>query len=405
PSDGREAVPPILEQTPRTNLEEPHSCLTRTGRGALPCNRRTIRRSPLPKKQRTTGQPSIPGKGKRNRQLSLRHLFTVLILWTISFRDFSRADEPVISAEADRKLHWPDHSSPSRTELGITGGFCGGEAWYEIGGTIEGWRWSSKLTFPLDVTIVGACFGHWWYEPSGLPRWGIEVMALASVDNPRGLMTDTDCYPKSTIIGYTESRTRLEAWSLDACTSKSIRHFEAGRAGEGSLFLEAGMIWENFSYRVMGLRGFYRFPLPEGPVWLSEDEEVLHYRLDCGTMYAGLAARWRVARFWSLAGEVAAGGVYLRDEDHHLLREKLTRGWATGTAIRMGLAATFEPAGWQDMKRAGWFLTGTVETFAATGSGIQEQRFLDDSEPDAIRVGAEIGLQKTRMALAVGYCF
>ena len=289
-----------------------------------------------------------------------------------------------------------------RWEAAVIASSQSGEAWYEIGGRIGGERWSSRLLFPLDGTQLGLRAGHTWRKRNGTPDFSMELTALRNVEHPDRPMTDTDKYPGSVIIGYTESRVKLQAWSLDVRISKHLQH----SAPVPSLCwaLIAGCQWQDLSYRAMGLRGFYREPLPEEEVFLHDDELVLTYRLDCATVYAGVAGRWRMAAPLAFAGELAAGVARVEDDDHHVLREKVCRGTADGLSVRARLAVSYEPE-WSRKHALGWFLEAEAEFSAVRASGTQEQWLSEEDLPARLTVPEDLQITQRQIGLGIGCRF
>ncbi|MGQ9661467.1 MAG: hypothetical protein ACUVWX_03905 [Kiritimatiellia bacterium] len=277
-----------------------------------------------------------------------------------------------------------------------------GEALYEIGGHMHGERWSSKLCFPLDGTVAGFSASHTWRRSDGTADFAVELTALHNVEHPQRSMTDTDKYPSPVIIGYTESKAELEGWGLDFRFVKHIQH--SPRVRDLILAVVAGYQWQDLSYNIMGLRGFYREPLPEEQVFLRDDELVLTYRLICNAVYAGVAGRWWVAAPLVLDGEVAVGVAYLADHDHHILREKVCRGTAGGVSMQARLALSYEPV-WARTKSRAWFFRAEAECGAVRASGTQEQLMSESFYPLQVNVPEDIQVTQRQFDIGVGCRF
>jgi outer membrane protease len=241
----------------------------------------------------------------------------------------------------------------------------------------------SELEFPLDVFMLTGNVGLEGKLKGG-KHWGVKLAVSKNINHPGGYMKDSDwiSIPKDNInakFSYTESDAQLNA--LLICLEG---HLGLVRKARLNIDLVGGYEYQNFSFEILGIRGWQGFNLSERIYFDAyQDTNVLDYDITYKIPYLGTAIRYQAIPQLNWEALLAVSPhTQVRDHDDHLLRFKTAdsecSGWAlkVGTDIRWNLFGTPTSSNWS-------FTFGFYYTQISTkGSQAQTWYGDDPASPD-----------------------
>ena len=220
-------------------------------------------------------------------------------------------------------------------DFSIATGYLKGDSTYRIGGLVDGADGSqsnfhfpiSELMFPLDAVMLKTEF-----EVSFSDRWRLSLNAQTNITENTGKMEDSDWLSPGRLDIYSESDTEMRALLFDG----KLRYtFYRGYYAESSanslnggsdlLFsYSAGLGYkhQNFDFEVSNLDQWY----PSSPSTPHDRVSglVLTYEVEYWIPYLELAMDINKSDKFSFElGFAYAPIINVKDEDHHLLRNKV----------------------------------------------------------------------------------
>jgi outer membrane protease len=286
-------------------------------------------------------------------------------------------------------------------EIGVPVEYIGGHTTYEISGSDASSSVRSELQFPVQGVLAGLRARLALPRVAGDPLWAFEVSAQHTLTEDTGTMKDSDWIDGSaelTEVGsahpgkdiYSTSKAFLRALVLEARASGRF-DLTLGAGGPAlRLAPLAGVLYQSFSYVVVDVNqvGYGPWAAYSGSI----GGRVLTYDVAWRALYAGARAELQRGEL-SCALEAwyspFANGT---DEDNHLLRSKLSKTDANGSAWQA--RAELRYALYRE-----WALSlhGSVVGFSA--SGTQTQSFY--AGPDA-GTGGTIPAKLTSLRWSLG---
>ncbi len=269
-------------------------------------------------------------------------------------------------AQDSSQKTWPGNNINLSVDLGT--GVMRGHTTYQIGGDVkyaDGARDNlhfpiSELKFPLDVYMASLSASAEFKE-----RWKLIINAKKNITDAAGTMEDSDwgywhdgadlphdpgstcdpdrCYPDSLDI-YSESDAELEALIVDV--DFRYRFFnKAFSKTRLSFFAGAGHIYEKFSYEVSDVDQWYPSYQDYFGVDLGHDEvsgKVLTYDIKYFIPYIKAGTTFAVMDRLGIEGSFAFSPyLIIKDEDNHILRDKISEGELEGYAIMFSLEGRY----------------------------------------------------------------
>lgn len=311
----------------------------------------------------------------------------------------------------------PAAADDSHFDLRLGLGLLGGDSTYTIGGEISDNQGNhgylrdpiSELKWPLDVVLVSlggrAEFG----------RFSVRGEVAKNATSDAGDMEDSDWgvyydlsdgnsffSPTSKDI-YSTSSTDLDALIVDA-----RGRYAVWRGSWFSTAVGLGVRYQKFSivasdldqysptFKAYGLDGFF----PSDPFAAVVQGPVLDYEVTYTIPFAELSGRFQFGSLLSL--EAALGYsplVTAKDRDDHLLRDKLSEGSGSGSAVLFALELRLQ------LSRH-WFAAAGASGLFIDTSGTQEQRFYAGEDAGyALTIEQTITSSQARGSLEVGFSF
>jgi outer membrane protease len=255
----------------------------------------------------------------------------------------------------------------------------------ELGSDLKG---DSELEFPLDVFLVGGRVGLKGKLKSGEP-WSISLKASKNVNDPSGIMKDSDWlalpqYNFSTKFSYTESDAELGALLL--CVEGRLGIV---RKSSFSVELLGGYEYQDFSFEILGVRGWQGFDVSERVYFDTlQGTNVLDYDVAYHIPYAGVAASARFSPRADLRAQAAISPrASASDHDDHLLRFFTADSECTGWALKAGAELGWTILG--DAAQSNWSLGFGLGYTKISTKGTQEQTHYGDepATPDEDETG------------------
>lgn len=278
--------------------------------------------------------------------------------------------------------------------------YIGGHTTYEISGRDASSSVRSELQFPIQGVLAGLRARFSPPRSPGGPLWAIEGSAQHTLTEATGTMKDSDWIDGAaelTEVGsahagrdiYSTSKAFLRALVVEARGSVTYDLIH-----EGALTLRlaplAGVLYQSFSYVVVDVN-----QVGYGP-WAGYSATIggrgLTYDVAWRAPYVGVRAELQQG---DLAG--ALEGWYsplanAKDEDDHLLRSKLSKTDADGSAWQARAELRYAVS-----RSTALAVQGAVLGFSATGT--QTQSFY--AGPDA-GAGGTIGAKLTSLRWTLG---
>jgi outer membrane protease len=214
---------------------------------------------------------------------------------------------------------------------------------YQIGGDVT---WSdgstdrvhfplSELDFPLDVyaASIGA-------ELAFLKKWSVGLTYKTNITDDAGEMKDSDWGVFSSNTNrldiYSESDAELDANVVDL---NGRYMFFQNRSGCVKLYAGIGYQYQNFDY--IASNAVQWSPSIPSLGYVYFPGKVLTYEVTYHIFYGEVAAVYAINQF-TIEASLGLGGVTGEDEDHHLLRGKVSKGEFDGAAGMFSLKANYD---------------------------------------------------------------
>jgi outer membrane protease len=205
----------------------------------------------------------------------------------------------------------------------------------EIGSDVKS---DSELEFPLDMFLLSGSVELEGTLKSGEP-WGVKLATSKNINHPNGYMKDSDWitvpgYNFNTQFSYTESDAQLNA--LLICLEG---HLGLVRKVNLAVDLLGGYEYQDFSFEILGVRGWQGFNLSERVYFDAyPDTTVLDYDITYHIPYLGAFASFQVSPRVNLeARGIISPRARATDHDDHLLRLKTADSKCNGWALKGGV--------------------------------------------------------------------
>jgi outer membrane protease len=260
-----------------------------------------------------------------------------------------------------------DQGSMVDLDVGLEG--WGGDLTYRIGGMIVFPDGSteythfplSELEFPLEVLLLS---GQASAEIEGL--WRASIRGAVSLDSDAGTVYNSDwgVWSQSGELDiFSESSADLDVWEVEAWLGMVV-----ARGAYGLLSLGAGYLYQSFDYTMSDLDQWTFLSWGE----VSSDRvsgRVATYEATVEMPYVGV--EWNWAPDPLLQFDLRAGFspyTQVEDEDHHLLRSKVSRADDEGIGFLMQADARYPFT-------QGWYAEASVRFvwFEVDGDQVQYQ--------------------------------
>ncbi len=254
----------------------------------------------------------------------------------------------------------------------------------------------SQLEYPLDVAMGGVTFR---LAPTVDPSlWSVEAGIYTSLNNPGGVMKDSDW---DGISGYYD----LTKWSYTESSVDTMKLFrfdiQATRRilspGKLRVALLAGFRYQKIEQKLFGVEGWQidfdttsmTFDEPVS-FNLYQNQNVLYYEIELMMPQIGLLLTADLSPKLNAGLKTVLAPVWFDDVDDHVLRDKLSTADGNGIGFIGALNARYDlPASGQFFKP---FLDFFVEYMTLSASGDQVQEWYgDDPISEADDTGTSIG--------------
>ena len=208
----------------------------------------------------------------------------------------------------------------------------------------------SELDWPLDFLtggvsafLEGECFKE--------SRWSVEVSFLTNLSDPGGTMDDSDWLtaasagiPRTKFI-YTESSVEAQTFLGEIGARLTLYHWLFNRSSL-DLDLLLGYRHEYYEFDAYGGNGWY-LDDHMNKVWVevSESIHVVHYTTNHMLPYAGFSFRSRAFERLLIDTGIRIFGVFSRDRDDHVVRNKELNGNAKGIGVGLNVAPRWQLIG------------------------------------------------------------
>ena len=306
-----------------------------------------------------------------------------------------------------------------KIDVNLGTGMLRGDTTYQIGGTVTGPYYGteelhfpiSELAFPLNVYMVSA-EGYIEFAE----RLQVAARVNKNITNDAGKMEDSDWglwhigtelphmppgyYCRSTYCTsdsldvFSESDSDLKALIMDINLS-----YKFYKQLNWSLMAGLGYIYQNFDYEVSNLDQWYPSYYDYFEVDLGHDYEsgkVGTYEVTYSIPYIELGAQ---LTFLDSLGVEASFGyapvVNVEDEDHHLLRDKVSKGEGDGTGSFVSVEGRYAFG-------ENWFVTLEADYTKIETEG-KTKSFFDGRYDHTI--DEKIESEQTSVTLSIGYGF
>ncbi|MBL7114154.1 MAG: omptin family outer membrane protease [Kiritimatiellae bacterium] len=262
-------------------------------------------------------------------------------------------------------LRSTDEGSMMDFDVGLEG--WGGDLTYRIGGAVvfpDGSTESvpfplSELEFPVEVLLVS---GQASTEIEGL--WRASVRGAVSLSDDAGTMYNSDwgvLTQSGELDIFSESSAELDVWEVEAWLGVVV-----ARGSYGVLALGAGYLYQSFDYVMSDLDQWY--PASSGRIPPDRvSGTVATYEATVDMPYVGVEWSWIVdplLRFDLRAG--FSPYTQVEDEDHHLLRSKVSLSEDDGTGFLVQASARYPFT-------HGWYANASVRYVGIDVDGDQVQ--------------------------------
>lgn len=280
----------------------------------------------------------------------------------------------VIPATARAAADAPPGARPAaptlRLELRPELGVSGGTETYELSARNIGFAVGSKLTYPVDVPLVGG---------RATASYGAFAVALSfhtGLGQPSGKMIDSD-YVGTTEFSHTESRVTAKLWSAELAGRVRVAELAAA-PGVLPLSLVLGFRHGSNVWDVHGASGWQGLT-QRVSVSIPDSVHALHYTSRYEIAFFGARLDGHLGESVSVSSEARLLSAWSQHEDDHLLRRK--RGTASVHAF-----------GWSLSGEIAWTVAGPLflgafgEVQMLSGSDLLKQRFYadDPGTPDSV---------------------
>jgi outer membrane protease len=251
-------------------------------------------------------------------------------------------------------------ASPLTWKLGIEGGYLAGEASYHITVPTASSLLESRLVWPLDSSLVG--IGG---EAGRDGRWAVGFSVRTNASSAGGAMEDSDWIDRVKFIFSTSdvSSGDFSALLVSLQAARRLAAFDWGHVSA-----EGGYDYRYFDLTASDLDQFSPLGIAEFAAVVPGP--VVTYKTFFSIPHAGVALTWAPEGRLSVTGRVHLGYAFVRDEDDHLLRFKLSKGETDGLAFLSGLEGTYA------LTRR-FSISSGVEYLSLRTDGTQNQVFYD----------------------------
>jgi len=241
----------------------------------------------------------------------------------------------------------------------------------------------SELEWPLDFLVggvsaflEGTCFNG--------RRCSLEVSFLTNLQDPGGTMDDSDWlsskaagFPR-TKISFTESAVKARTYQGEIGGRLTIYHWEFQRSSM-DLDLLLGYRHEYYELDAYGAKGWF-LDSSMNRVWgeISESVHGIHYTTHHMLPYAGFSFRSRSFENLVVDTGIRVFGVFSRDHDDHVLRNKDMNGNAMGIGVGLNAAPKWRLIGDSKGSFCLWLGTSLFLEYLHSLSGTLEQAYYAD---------------------------
>ncbi len=252
----------------------------------------------------------------------------------------------------------------------------------------------SLLEFPMDVIFVGASL---LLEPvQDKTLWSVEVGVYTSVNDPGGVVTDSDWDSATSLWdmtkwSYTESDATMSSLRLNIEVTRRL-------LTEGKLRISAlaGLRYQKIEHDIYGYDGWYRLLDTISYVYSSETYVqsgsglVGHYEVTYKQPQIGLLTTAELSPDMTLKLKTAFTPVWFDDYDDHILRMKESTADGDGTGFEASLRARVKFSSFQAPLRPYLDIFADYMTLNATGYQTQTWYGDDGATPDFDDTGQSV---------------
>ena len=292
----------------------------------------------------------------------------------------------------------PSYAAEFEISAGV--GMLNGYTTYRIGypvhwvnfGTDEGYFPFSELKFPLDV-YMGSVEGSIGFAE----KWKVSLGVKKNITDDAGDMEDSDWITESDpgrLDVFSTSDTELDALIWDAKIGCEIL-----KSSNWSLIVGVGYLRQNFDFDIMLKRQYSPSGLP-GYDYVGDGSVALKYEITYNIPYIEVGTKYDSKKKFSIEASLAYSPIVtVKDEDQHLLRNKVNKGDLDGDAF------LFSVEGRYDIFK-NWFLTLGIDYLKIeTDKGDMVATFEGADSIYNHTVTEEVESKQTSLMFRVGYAF
>jgi outer membrane protease len=232
---------------------------------------------------------------------------------------------------------------PFSFDIAIGTEVMAGDTTYSIGGNIINADGSfdsvhfpvSELEWPLDIWLARVDAGVTFAS-----SWRINGTLKMDISDPDDHMLDSDWLTLSN-PGKLDVFSETNISDFDALIWDIDVEWSFYQTDLWSLYTGVGYMYQNFEYEGQLIRQYSPSGLL-GYDYAGNGEVGITYEMTYDMFYLLIGGEFQVTPQFSLSGSFAFSPFTSgEDEDHHLLREKVSYGDMDGTAVMFDLAATY----------------------------------------------------------------
>jgi len=218
-----------------------------------------------------------------------------------------------------------------------------GDTTYSIGGNIvyaDGEAETvmfpvSELEWPLDIWLARLDAGF-----TITPSWRINGTLKMDISDPDDHMLDSDWLTPSN-PGQLDIFSETNISDFDALIWDIDVEWSFYQTDQWSLYTGVGYLYQNFEYEGQAISQYSPSGLL-GYDYTGNGEVGITYEMTYDMFYLLVGSDFQVTPQFALSGSFAFSPFTSgEDEDHHLLREKVSYGDMDGTAVMFDLSATY----------------------------------------------------------------
>lgn len=300
----------------------------------------------------------------------------------------------------------PAYAERPKFDLTLGLGMLSGDTTYQIGGTFDTPSGGgeihfplSELEFPLDVYMASVKGSMEFAE-----KWKVSASVKKNITSDAGKMKDSDWgvffedppgsgtwwYDPNSLDIYSESDAELDALITDI--NLRYRFYEKSN---WSFIAGLGYLRQNFDYECSLIEQWSPSGL-SGYDYTGTGEVGLTYEVTYNIPYMQIGTQFKIKDKFRLEASLGYSPIVnVEDEDHHLLRSKVSKGDCDGDAFLLSLEGRYD-----FLKH--WFLTLQLDYMTIDTDGKQKQYSYGEW---TATIDQEIESEQIFAALAVGYAF